>query len=203
MPTQFVATQSIHLPVPSQPIPIQHYLRQPKRLVNALTAQSQIEPLSEELFRLKMRPLTFMTFTFQPTVDLNVWADPEGNVQLQSVGCHIRGIDYINQRFHLDLQGQLRPQQRGNEVTLQGQANLRVGVELPPPLNLTPPYLLETAGNGLLKSILLTIKQRLMHQLLWDYRNWVEAMAATQPILTHSDRHGQPQEAIAITQLEA
>jgi hypothetical protein len=31
---------------------------------------------------------------------------------------------------------------------------------------------LEATGNGLLRSVLLTIKQRLMHQLLSDYRTW-------------------------------
>ncbi|MBP0008262.1 MULTISPECIES: DUF1997 domain-containing protein [unclassified Roseofilum] len=174
MTTQFSATQSVNLNVPPQPIPIQHYLRQPKRLVNALTAESQIEHLSDEICRLKMRPLTFMMFTFQPTVDLKVWADARGNVQLQSVNCHIRGIEYINQRFRLDLKGKLCPQQYGDRTTLHGKANLVVQVELPPPLNLTPSYILENTGNGLLRSVLLTIKQRLMHQLLWDYRHWVQ-----------------------------
>lgn len=180
MTTQFSATQSVNLNVPPQPIPIQHYLRQPKRLVNALTAESQIEHLSEELFRLKMRPLTFMMFTLQPTVDIKVWADAYGNVQLQSVGCQIRGIEYINQRFHLDLKGKLCPQQCGDRTTLHGKANLVVQVDVPPPLNLTPPYILENTGNGLLRSVLLTIKQRLMHQLLLDYRHWVENSQNTQ-----------------------
>ncbi len=33
--------------------------------------------------------------------------------------------------------------------------------------------ILEATGNGLLKSVLLTVKQRLLHQLLADYRRWV------------------------------
>jgi hypothetical protein len=32
---------------------------------------------------------------------------------------------------------------------------------------------LEATGNGLLKSVLMTVKQRLLHQLLADYRRWV------------------------------
>ena len=50
-----------------------------------------------------------------------------------------------------------------------------MGVELPPPFTLTPKAILETTGNGLLKSVLLTIKQRLMHQLLLDYHQWANA----------------------------
>jgi len=49
---------------------------------------------------------------------------------------------------------------------------LEVGVEMPPLFWLTPKPILEATGNGLLKSVLLTIKQRLMYQLLLDYRQW-------------------------------
>jgi hypothetical protein len=69
MHTRFTASQSVEIAVPEQPIPIQHYLRQPQRLVNALVDPSRIEQLSEDCFRLKMRPLAFMTLSIQPTVD--------------------------------------------------------------------------------------------------------------------------------------
>jgi hypothetical protein len=32
--------------------------------------------------------------------------------------------------------------------------------------------MLETTGNGLLKSVLMRIKQKLMNQLISDYRQW-------------------------------
>ncbi|NEP37120.1 DUF1997 domain-containing protein, partial [Moorena sp. SIO3B2] len=47
-----------------------------------------------------------------------------------------------------------------------------VKVDVPLPFSLTPKPILETTGNGLLKSVLVRIKQTLMHQLLWDYRQW-------------------------------
>jgi hypothetical protein len=172
MSTQFVASQSVEIVVPEQPIPIQHYLRQPQRLVQTLVDPSRLEQLGPEQFRLKMRPLTFMMLSFQPTVDLQVWAEADESIQLRSLNCEIRGVEYINQRFELDLVGQLLPYQTGRNTYLRGQADLTVQVELPPPLCFTPQPLLEAAGNGLLKSVLLTIKQRLMHQLLLDYRHW-------------------------------
>lgn len=171
MSTQFSASQAVEIVVPKQPIPIQHYLRQPQRLVNALVDPSRVEHLSNECFRLTMRPLTFMTLSIQPTVDIKVWAD-NGTIYLRSQGCEIRGVDYINQRFALYLKGYLSPSQVGSNAGLQGKADLEVQVELPPPLWLTPKPILETAGNGLLKSVLLTIKQRLQHQLLADYYAW-------------------------------
>lgn len=173
MPTRFTASQTVEIAVPKQPIPIQHYLRQPQRLVNALVDPSRIEPLNEECFRLKMRPLVFMTLSIQPTVDLKVWAEANGTINLQSVACEIRGVDYINQRFALNLKGYLSPCQINGITHLKGKADLQVQVELPLPFSLTPAPILEAAGNGLLKSVLLTVKQRLLHQLLADYHCWV------------------------------
>ncbi|HEY9848907.1 MAG TPA: DUF1997 domain-containing protein [Leptolyngbyaceae cyanobacterium] len=172
MHTRFDASQSVQMAVPEQPIPIKHYLRQPQRLVQALVDPSRIEQLSEELFRLKMRPLNFMMLTLQPTVDMRVWSESDGTVHLESVGCQIRGIEYVNQRFALNLKGRLFPCQINGVTHLKGKADLQVQVELPPPFWLTPKPVLEATGNGLLKSVLLTIKHRLMHQLLLDYCKW-------------------------------
>jgi len=174
MATKFKACQSVEIPVPYQPIPIKHYLRQPQRLVRALVDSSRVEQLSEEVFRLKMRPLTFMSLSIQPVVDMRVWAMTDGTICLESVNSQILGIDYINQRFQLDLKGDLSSYQKDGNSYLKGMANLEVYVELPPPISFTPKPILEATGNGLLKSVLLTIKQRLLRQLLVDYQRWIE-----------------------------
>ncbi|MDJ0795994.1 MAG: DUF1997 domain-containing protein [Calothrix sp. MO_167.B12] len=174
MATKFIASQSVEISVPQQPIPIQHYLRQPQRLVNALVDPKRVQSLTNEIFRLKMRPLAFMSLKIQPTVDMRVWAVPDGTVYLHSVGCEILGMDYINHRFDLNLKGHLSPYNLHNSTRLQGNANLEVQVELPVPFSLTPKPILETSGNSLLKSVLLTVKQRLLHQLIVDYCQWVK-----------------------------
>lgn len=183
MHTRFFAAQSVDIPVTDQPIPIQHYLRQPHRFVKALSPVNRIEMLGSDLFRLNMRPLNFMMLDLQPTVDLRVWADGNGVVHLRSERCEIRGVDYlvdyVNDRFSLNLVGQLSPIMIQHKTHLQGKAELEVLVELPPPFLLTPRPILETTGNGLLKSVLLTIKQRLMHQLISDYQTWATRELAT------------------------
>lgn len=179
----FSATQSVEIAVPDQPIPIQHYLRQPQRLIHALIDPNRVESLGDEQFRFKMRPIHFMTLTLQPTVDLRIWAEAEGRICLQSTGCEILGIEYINQRFGLQLVGELLPITRLTKTYLSGQANLQVQVDIPPPLSLTPRPIVEATGNGLLRSVLLTIKQRLVHQLLSDYSEWVASQAYS-PALT-------------------
>lgn len=172
MQIQFTASQSVELLVPEQPIPIEHYLRQPQRLIGALVDRSRVDELSRDTFRLKMRPLNFMTLSIQPTVDMQVWTESDGTISLRSLACEIRGVEYINERFDLDLLGKLVPTKTEKGTCLVGQADLRVEVGLPPAFWLTPKPLLEAAGNGLLRSVLMTIKQRLMHQLVSDYGNW-------------------------------
>jgi hypothetical protein len=169
---KFTADRSIDIAVPKQPVPIQHYLRQPHRLVRSLGDPDRIKQIGEDEFCLTVRTLSFFGFELQPTVFLRVWAEADGTVRIVSTNCEIRGIDYINQRFSLELVGKLSPDQRQGQTYLSGRADLAVQVALPPPLSFTPRAIIETAGNSLLKSILIAFKQRLMHQLLADYVIW-------------------------------
>lgn len=166
------SSQSVEIAVPDERVPIQHYLRQPRRLVNALVDRTRTEQLTEDCFRLKMRPLQFMMLSIQPTVDMRVWAQSDGTINLESVACEILGVGYVNDRFALNLKGKLCVHQSSGVTYLKGKADLEVQVELPPPFWLTPKPILEATGNALLKSVLLSVKQRLMHQLLLDYRRW-------------------------------
>jgi hypothetical protein len=173
MQIHFTATESVAMTVEEQEVPVQHYLRQPQRLVRAIAEPTLMEQLDQEYFRLKMRPLNFMDlYHFQPTVVLRVWTGASGAVYLKSHGCEIRGIEYINTRFSLNLKGKLSPVVSEEKTNLVGKADLEVNVELPPPLWLTPKPLLEVAGNGLLKGVLSRIKQKITTQLLNDYRHW-------------------------------
>ena len=188
MATKFTASQSVTIAVPKQSVPIQHYLRQPHRLVNAMVDNSRIQHISEEVFRLKMRPLNFMSLSIQPIVDMRVWADTHGTIYLRSEGCEIRGFEYVNQRFALNLKGYLSPHHDADHTRLEGKADLEVLVDIPYPFSLTPKAILETSGNGLLKSVLLTIKQRISHHLLTDYRSWVSSqMEINQPTNDKTD----------------
>lgn len=174
MRVTFSATEQLQLRQ-SEPLPsLQHYLRQPQRLVQAIADPKLMEVLPGDRFRLKMRPLNFLDiYHFQPTVVLKVWANATGTVFLESESCEIRGIDYINHRFSLQLKGRLAPYRQDGHTLLQGKADLQVGVDLPQALWLTPKPLLEMAANGLLRGVLARIKQRLQGQLLADYQQWL------------------------------
>jgi hypothetical protein len=169
----FTASETVAIPVQEESIPIQHYLRQPQRLASAIADPKLMKQLSDTRYRVQMREINFMdTYHFQPTVNLKIWSSADGTVKLKSEACEIKGSEYINKRFKLQVQGQLTPVTRDNQTVLEGQADLKVKVELPPLLWLTPQHLLEMTGNRILKSVLHRIKQRLKTQLLADYQAW-------------------------------
>lgn len=174
MYVSFNASESVQISVDNQATPpIQHYLRQPQRLVQAIADPQLIKQISDDLYELKMRPINFMEiYHFQPIVQLKVWSGSKSSVYLKSAGCQIKGIEYINNRFSLKLKGVLYPHEQNGQTTLEGQADLEVGVELPAALMFTPQSFLERAGNKLLKSVLGRIKQKLMTQLVQDYIAW-------------------------------
>jgi Protein of unknown function (DUF1997) len=193
MYVSFTASESVEILVEEEAVTLQHYLRQPQRLVRAIANPELMKQKSEELYELKMRPINFMElYHFQPIVVLKVWAGASGTVYLNSESCEIKGINYIDRRFSLSLKGKLFPSQNQGKTYLKGKADLEVKVELPPALWLTPKPILELAGNSLLKSVLQRIKQRLVSQLLKDYHYWAQKRSETEQIAASTSTADNP-----------
>jgi hypothetical protein len=174
----FQVSQTLKMVVPNEAISIEHYLRQPQRLVQAITDPSRIQQLAPSHFRLQLRPLQFMMLRLEPIVDLQVWTQAEGTLHLRSLDCQIRGAEFLPQSFALELAGILSPHRQGRTTELRGKADLKVRVDVPPPLKLLPDPVLEQSGRAFLNGILLTIKYRLERQLVQDYQRWVKAKLA-------------------------
>ena len=174
----FQVSQTLKMNVPKEVIPIEHYLRQPQRLIQAITDPSRIQQLNPSHFRLQLLPLQFMMLRLEPTVDLEVWTQAEGTLHLRSLNCEIRGAQFLPQSFGLELAGTLSPHRRGSTTELQGKADLKIQVDVPPPLKLLPDSVLDKSGRAFLNGILSTIKYRLERQLLQDYDRWVQGKLA-------------------------
>ncbi len=172
---QFVATQSVDLAVPPQPVGIETYLQSPERIVRAIADPSCIEQLSGNCYRLRMRPLNFFTLKIEPTVDMKIWADAEKTIYLESVGCDLRGIETINEHFQLELSGTMEAYRQKGKSYLGGDAELGLTIYLPPPFSMMPKSVIQSTGNNLLGNVLLKMKQGLMQQLLLDYQIWATA----------------------------
>lgn len=145
----------------------------------ALISPEQLERLEPGLFRFRMQPIKFVTLKLRPVSDIEIWSE-QNTVYVRSTACRLEGQPAINDKFSLNLQGHLSTQDNRRGTRLYGQANLQVEVDLPPALRLMPKSVLQATGNGILNGILATMKQRLMRQLVTDYRDW----AAKQPVLS-------------------
>ncbi|MGB5975340.1 MAG: DUF1997 domain-containing protein, partial [Nodosilinea sp.] len=103
----FQASQNLRLRVPNEALPIEHYLRQPQRLVQAITDPRRIEVIGDGLYRLSLRPLQFFGISIAPTADLQVRSQADGTLYLESTGCQVKGPDYlsfVNDSFGMALQ---------------------------------------------------------------------------------------------------
>jgi hypothetical protein len=191
---EFRASQMLNLRVPNGPLPIEHYLRQPHRLVQAITDPRRVDQLEEGLYRLSLLPLQFLGITIQPTTDLRVWVLTDGTLCLEAVDCQVYGpayLDYVNQSFSMGLTGRLTPQPQDPYTALVGQADLQVQLDLPTPLTLMPSPMVQTAGGRLLGGILATIKHRLERQLVEDYQAWADQQSGGLSPADHRRPRGQ------------
>lgn len=180
---QLSAQQSVNLEVPQGRVPLRHYLRQPRRLMYALMNPNQVEELGGDCFRLKLRAIQFLMLSICPVVDLHIDSSRERYLRVKSVACRIEGNEFVNERFRLALSGILALQTRGEMAQVEGYAKLAIAVDLPPVLQFTPKSLLEVTGNSILQGILMTMKQRLMRQLIVDYELWNAQQTSQQPAL--------------------
>lgn len=190
----FQASQNLRLRVPNEALPIEHYLRQPQRLVQAITDPRRIEVIGDGLYRLSLRPLQFFGISIAPTADLQVRSQADGTLYLESTGCQVKGPDYlsfVNDSFGMALQGTLVPRRNEHYTELQGRADLQIHLELPPPIRFMPAPVLDRAGKTLLSGILGTIKHRIERQLVEDYRAWVAATQAQPEANAQSSVHGR------------
>ena len=100
---RFSASQSVAISVPTQPLSIETYLSEPKRLVSALVEEQQVESLSPHLFRVRVRPIKFVGLTIQPICDIEVFAESLGTVKLKSDTCQLEGYETFNKKFSLNM----------------------------------------------------------------------------------------------------
>ncbi|MEM7649372.1 MAG: DUF1997 domain-containing protein [Cyanobacteria bacterium P01_A01_bin.70] len=175
--------QTVNMQIAQRSVPLHHYLKQPRRLVHALMNPSQVDQLSRDTFRFRLRGFQFLMLNIRPVVDLQIDASQDHMLHVRSVGCKIQGNDFVDRQFALKLTGILQLTERHGFTQLTGDVQLDIAVGLPPMLQLTPYAILETTGNQILKGVLMTIKQRLMRQLAADYERW----SKQQPILVTSD----------------
>lgn len=166
------AKQTVKMQIARRSVPLSHYLRQPRRLVNALMNPAQVEELKNDTFRFHLKGFQFLMLSIRPVVDLRIDASRERLLIVRSTGCKIYGNDFVDKQFSLKLAGVLKLDEAKSTTWVTGEVDLAIAVGLPSILKMTPYPILETTGNQILRGVLTTIKQRLLRQLASDYERW-------------------------------
>jgi hypothetical protein len=188
MTTKFHATELMCLHVAPQTVAISDYLQQPQRLINLLADRTNtgLEKLNCDRqgalrYRLLIQPLQFFHLKIQPIADIEVYVKPDGSLHLRSIGAKIKGADFLNHNFKLELDGQLQAIGDSTDQTkMLGNVNLQVCVDIPTSfLMFAPDVLISITGNSLLRAVLQTMKQQLELHLVEDYKAWAKDLTNT------------------------
>lgn len=183
----FSAQQTVRVELAGSWAQVQAFLQEPRHLTAALLDQGQVRQLDRECFEVRMRWIGALGLQVRPIVRLRIQTPRPGEVRLQAIGCRIEGNDWIHDHFDLAFEGSLLPLQILSEtpsprVILQGQAQLQVGLELPPLLALTPSPLVETVGTTIVKGVLMTIRHSLSRQLPQSCQAFVRSRSQDRPV---------------------
>jgi Protein of unknown function (DUF1997) len=172
--TRLFTSQTVEIQVPRDVYPIEGYLDQPERLVRTLAPSDRLVKLENGHYRLEILPMNILNFTISPVVDLAVWVDEHRKVQVESVGCEIRGVESLRDRFDFKLIGELYPIHTPDMILLRGSALLKIELDLPLPFKVMPRSIVEGTGNAVLETTLKTVKGRMLKYVVKDYQAWVK-----------------------------
>lgn len=174
---RLITTQAVELKVPPQSFPIEDYLRSPDRLMRTLAPSENLQLIAPDRYRLSIAPLSVLSLTITPIVELNVWFDSGQKVQIESVAFEMRGLEGFRERVDFKLLGELYPVHTPSDVLLRGSALLRIDLDLPVPFRVMPQSVVEGAGNTVLNATLGSIKGRMLKNLVKDYQQWSREQA--------------------------
>ena len=172
--TRLFTSQVVEIKVPRAAYPIESYLEQPDRLLRTIAPGDRMDLLENGNYRLVILPMNVLGLNISPVVDLAVWVDKDRKVQVESVGCEIRGVESLRDRFDFKLMGELYTIHTPNQVLLRGSALLKIEIELPMPFKVMPRSIVEGAGNAVLEAMLNTVKGRMLKYVVDDYQAWVK-----------------------------
>lgn len=172
--TRLFTSQVVEIKVPRAAYPIESYLEQPDRLLRTIAPGDRMDLLENGNYRLVILPMNVLGLNISPVVDLAVWVDKDRKVQVESVGCEIRGVESLRDRFDFKLMGELYTIHTPNQVMLRGSALLKIEIELPMPFKVMPRSIVEGAGNAVLEAMLNTVKGRMLKYVVDDYQAWVK-----------------------------
>jgi hypothetical protein len=159
------------------------YIKETERIVKiTFPDSSRINYLGDNVWRARLRPVTFFTVTAIPFCDVKVFHTNK-SLQLASnrLVLDLKGLPGQNDGFdfQFSLQGELLVHRESASVleseqtpSFRGWVTMGLNVDLPLPFSLMPDYIILPVGNGILDRILGAMEGELASRIIRDYNIW-------------------------------
>mmetsp|Transcript_5141 Transcript_5141/g.7547 ORF Transcript_5141/g.7547 Transcript_5141/m.7547 type:complete len:268 (+) Transcript_5141:46-849(+) len=134
--------------------------------------------LSDGVWRLNVADIQFITIGLAPTVDLAVYADREGTFHVQSVAfdpnVKVLGVGMDARQLDIDIKvcGELTPSRDGSGLT--GRIGFQTAGNLPPPMRLLPPPIMQQASAVINGQIMKLAKQSFQKGVRLEFRKFLK-----------------------------
>lgn len=184
---EFQATRRVDVPFRQEgDMKGEDYIKETERIVKiTFPDTSRINYLGDNVWRARLRPVTFFTITAIPFCDLKVF-HTNNSLQLASnrLVLDFKGLPGQNDGLDLkfSLQGELLVHRESTSVleneqtpSFRGWVTMGLNADLPLPFSLMPDYIILPVGNGILDRILGAMEGELASRIIRDYNIWCHA----------------------------
>jgi hypothetical protein len=138
------------------------WLSDEKRVAMAIWDEKLIEARGDNIWRLRLMPLQFVTIQLAPQVDNRMWIEKDAKenpvFKMQSIGFDpniqlLPGLNVPASSLGIDIEvvGELRASMNGDGV--EGRIGFVSSGNLPPPMRLLPDSVLKTASNVICSTV--------------------------------------------------
>lgn len=187
---QFQAKKRMDVPFRQGARKGEDYLKETERIVKiTFPDSSRVNYLGDNLWRARLRPVTFFTVTATPFCDVKVLHTNDSlHLASNRLILDLKGLPDQNNGFdfQFSLQGELLVHSESSSVleseqtpSFSGWVTMGLDANLPLPFSLMPDYIVLPVGNGILDRILGVMERELSSRIIRDYNIWCHV--STQP----------------------
>lgn len=177
---------------------IQEWLSDGRGLALSIWDEKMMKDLGNSIYRLQTMKLQFVTIQLAPSVDVQMWTQPDPNTGEQVFS--IQSIDYdpniqllpgvgisaSSLGLTIDVVGELRPSKDGMGVT--GSISFATTGNLPPPMRILPESPLKIASDTINDTVVSFAVESFQKGAIRQYREFVAAEQAKAARLQEQER---------------
>jgi len=141
-----------------------------------------IRELGQNVYRLQLMKLRFVTIELAPWVDVKMWNDEHGRFLLESIGFDpnvqiLPGVNILSDQLGIDVVGLLGVSESG--TGLKGRIGFQSSGDLPLPLRIVPEMVLKQATNLINREVSNFAVRSFERGAVKEYERFLNSEAAT------------------------